>query len=205
LGPSGLDLRRHAGDTPRYFDSNTLAFRCFRANSEGKSMSLVSAKQLKAETNLSIPTIRAACLRAGVAVIDGLFDHDSAIAATQTRVDPSRVAGHAANGHGDQPHSSAITTLADSRAYGERMRARKIEIEVLQAEGRLVERAEVIATGRDLIVKVKSALLNLGTRAAPQVVGNDDIADIARKINDHVRAVLGELSGEDVWNDSVLR
>jgi hypothetical protein len=168
-------------------------------------MSLVSAKQLKAETHLSTPTIRAACLRAGVRMEAGLFDHQAALAAIRSEVDPARVAGHAASGLGDQPHGSAITTLADSRAYGERMRARKIEIEVLQAEGKLVDRDEVIATGRDFIVRVKSALLNLGTRAAPHVVNNSDIADIARKINEQVRSILGELSSEDVWNDSVLR
>jgi hypothetical protein len=41
-------------------------------------MSLVSAKQLKTETGISVPTIRAACLRGGLAQTDGLYDHDAA-------------------------------------------------------------------------------------------------------------------------------
>lgn len=166
-------------------------------------MSLVSAKQLKTETGLSVPTIRDACLRSGVAETDGFYDRDAAIAAVKGNVDPSRVSGHAASGLGGQS-GSAISALAISRARAEEARARKLETENARIDGTLVERAAVIAAGCDLIARVRGALLSVGQRAAPVVSGLTDHLTIADAINAAVREVLGELADHDAFNLAVL-
>jgi hypothetical protein len=167
-------------------------------------MPLVSAKQLKIDTGVSVPTVRAACARAGVLSQNGNYDRDAAVAAIKAHVDPARVAGHRASGLGDQS-GSEIKTLASARARAEEARARKLEVELEKSEGRLVERDAVIAAGCELIARVRGALLSVGQRAAPKVSGLSDHLTIADAINSAVREVLGELADHDAFNDAVLQ
>ena len=161
----------------------------------------VSVKQLKIDTGLSVPTIRDACRRAGVPSIAGHFDRDAALAAVRSQVDPARVAGHAVAGLGNVP---VVNSYADARARSETARAEKLELETSVRRGELVERAVVQATGVDFIVRVRTALLSVGSRAAPQVIGKTDHLTIADIINVTVREVLGELATHDQFNEHVL-
>jgi hypothetical protein len=167
-------------------------------------MPFVSAKFLKAETNLSVPTIRSACALVRVPMQGDLYDRDAALAAIKAEVDPARVAGHAASGLGNQAVST-VSTLASARARAEDARAHKLETENARADGRLVEREAVIAAGCDLIARVRGALLSVGQRAAPVVSGMTDHRKIADAINLAVREVLGELSDHDAFNEAVLQ
>ena len=165
---------------------------------------LVSAKTIKQITNVSVPTVRHACERAGVVIHPGhLYERDEAVAAVASHADPARIAGHGASGLGNA-QSAEISTLASARARAEEARARKLETENARTEGLLVERAAVVAAGCDLIVRVRGALLSVGQRAAPVVSGLVDHQAIADAINAAIREVLAELSDHDLFNEAVL-
>ena len=164
-------------------------------------MSLVSVKQLKVETGLSIPTIRDACRRANVACNAGHFDRDAALAAVRSQVDPARVAGHAVSGLGNV---AVPNTYADARARSETARAEKLELETSVRKGELVERQAVTDSITEIVVRVRTAILGIGTRAAPLVLGDTDMLSVITKINHAAREVCAELADHDVLNDAVL-
>ena len=161
----------------------------------------VSLKRLKTETGLSIPTLRDACRRAGVPEDAGCYDRDLALAAVRAQVDPARVAGHAVSGLGNVPIAN---TYADARARSETARAEKLELETLVRRGELVERAAVTASCTEIVVRVRTALLGIGTRAAPLVLGKTDLLETINTINAAARQVLGELADDQSLNDAVL-
>ena len=167
-------------------------------------MPFVSAKQLKAQTGLSVPTIRAACERAGVPAVAGNYDHDAALAAIRAEVDPARTAGHAVSGLGNVSPTAPVSAYASARARSEEARAAKLELDAALRSGRLVEREAVTAALVEIVVKVRTALLGIGTRAAPVVIGKTDMLEIADAINDAARDVLGELADDQSLNDAVL-
>ena len=167
-------------------------------------MPFVSAKQLKALCGLSIPTIRAACDRAGVAAVAGNFDQDAALAAIAAEVDPARTAGHALSGLGDVSPTATVSAYASARARSEEARASKLELDAAIRTGRLVEREAVTAALVEVVVKVRTALLGIGSRAAPIVSGKTDLLEIADAINACAREVLGELADDQSLNDAVL-
>ena len=167
-------------------------------------MPFVSAKQLKVETGLSVPTIRSACERAAVPSHAGNFDHDAALAAIRDNVDPARTAGHALGGAGDLSPSAPVSAYASARARSEEARAQKLELDAAIRSGRLVERESVTLALVEIVVKVRTALLGIGSRAAPLVIGRTDMLEIAEIINGAARDVLGELSDEQSLNDAVL-
>ena len=167
-------------------------------------MPFVSVKQLKAETGLSIPTIRAACERAGVPTVAGAYDHDAALAAIRAEVDPARTAGHALGGLGDLTPTAPVSAYASARARSEEARASKLELDASLRIGRLVEREAVTAALVEIVVKVRTALLGIGSRAAPLVMGRSDMLEIAEIINGAAREVLGELADDQTLNDAVL-
>ncbi|SRR5258708_23566122 len=168
-------------------------------------MSLVSAKQIKIDTGISVPTVRAACALAGVPVHSGnLYDRDAAIAAVRANAEPGRLTGHAAAGLGNV-QGPEIATYASARTLVAGLQARKLQLEIETSEGRLVDRASVVAAGVDLITRVRGALLSVGTRSATSVAGKTDALEIATIINGTVFEVLAELADHDVFNDAVLQ
>ena len=167
-------------------------------------MPFVSAKQLKAETRLSVPTIKSACERAGVPAVAGNYDHDAALAAIRNEVDPARTAGHALGGLCDLTPTAPVTAYASARARSEEARASKLELDASLRIGRLVEREAVTAALVEIVVKVRTALLGIGSRAAPLVMGRSDMLEIAEIINGAAREVLGELADDQTLNDAVL-
>ena len=167
-------------------------------------MPFVSVKQLKAETRLSVPTIKAACERAGVPNVAGAFDHDAALAAIRAEVDPARTAGHAVSGLGDLTPTAPVSAYASARARSEEARASKLELDAALRTGRLVERESVTLALTEIVVRVRTALLGIGTRAAPIVIGKTDMLEIADAINAAARDVLEELADDQSLNDAVL-
>lgn len=83
---------------------------------------------------------------------------------------------------------------AQSALDAERMR--KLKLANDREEGALISRAAVEATAVAVVKKARVALLSLGARIAPLVVGEDDANAVAKIIDAEVRAVLGSLADE---------
>lgn len=153
-------------------------------------------QQIADATGVNRTTVKRALNAAGLKAGRGGFDFDAAVQVVRDNADPARIAGHAANGRGEGGNSDATSTLAEARARAENLRARKLEIETAKAEGRLIDREAVTATGTHLIASARTALLALGYRLAEKVANKSDVREIARIIEQEVRDVLGVLADE---------
>jgi hypothetical protein len=158
-------------------------------------MPFVTTKTLKLKTGLSLPTIRAALKAANIEADTGKFDEVSALAALAAQVDPARTAGHAAAGLGDVS-SKPISAYADARANSERMRARKLELEILSRSGELVDREQVKQIGTSLITSARIALLAVPSKVAPKLLDIKNALDAQRIVDQAIRDALGDLADE---------
>jgi hypothetical protein len=105
--------------------------------------------------------------------------------------DPARVNGHKATRVTSNPD------LRDARTRHEDLKARKLELETGQLEGRLIDREAVTATGMHIITTARTALLSLGHRIADKVANKSDTKEIARIVENEIRDVLGVLGDPD--------
>jgi predicted transcriptional regulator len=139
-------------------------------------------------------TVRNALKAAGLTPGRGRYDFAQAVEIVKSVADPARIAGHAVtrgNGSG--------SALSDARTRFEALKARKLELENAKAEGRLIDREAVTATGAHIIATARAALLSLGYRVAEKVAGKTDVREIARIVEAEVRDVLGVLADETTF------
>ena len=98
---------------------------------------------------------------------------DKAIETINALKDPAMSAGNRLAGRAEGASSDAIVTLANAKALAESARARKLQLEVSQKEGRLVSREEVESNARNFATFIRSAFLGLGPSIAPKLIGKD--------------------------------
>jgi hypothetical protein len=133
-------------------------------------------------------TVRRALVSAGktaedISVADG-------VALVNSMADPARIVGHQATRVTSNP------AMADARARHEQLKAEELEIKLAKARGELIDRKVYTETGIRILSEVRTALLSLGFRIAPKVVGNADEKEIARVVEAEVRDVLGVLADD---------
>jgi hypothetical protein len=150
-------------------------------------------------TGVNQATVRRALLAAGLRAGRGGYDFAQAVEIVNALADTARVVGHAANGRGEGGSTAAASALADAKVRRETLQARKLEIENAKAEGRLIDREAVTATGAHIIATARTALLSLGYRVAEKVAGKADVREIARIVENEVRDVLGILADETTF------
>lgn len=174
-------------------------------------MPIVTTKSLKSKTGLSLPTIRAAIKAAGIAAdTTGNYDEAAALAAIKAQVDPARTAGHAVGGKGEVAEASgnatrgSLNTYADARAVSERYRAEKLSLEVRRSSGGLVERAAVERAGVMLFTQVRVALMAVGSKVAPKLIGVTEALDVQRVVEDGIREALTVLANEQAAIAEIL-
>jgi hypothetical protein len=151
-------------------------------------------REIADECGVDHKTVSRALERAGLKAGRGGFSFDEAVAAVKANADPARVNGHAVtrvNGG-----NGASSPMLDARTRHEELKARRLEIENEKAEGQLVSREAVTATGVHIITSVRTALLTLGHRVAEKVAGKTDVREIAKVVEAEVRTLLGALSDE---------
>jgi hypothetical protein len=121
-----------------------------------------------------------------------------ALAALVAFTDSSKSSGAQLNGMGSGYENSNLNALADARASAEKARARKVELEVSQKEGKLVSKQAVVTAATDFATLLRNGLLGLGSRIATRCAGRtqDEIANI---IEDALRDALEELSDLDAY------
>lgn len=107
--------------------------------------------------------------------------------------DPARVAGHQATRVSSNPG------LTDARTRHEGLKARKLELETGQLEGRLIDREAVTATGAHIIATARTALLSLGYRVAEKIAGKTDVKEITCIVEAEICDVLGVLADETAF------
>ena len=95
------------------------------------------------------------------------------------------------------PNSADDTRLLKAQADEREEKAKLVALERRQREGELLD-AEEVQRGRiERIIAVKTALRNLGSVLAGQVVGVDDPARIKQIVNAEVRQCLLRFAGAE--------
>jgi hypothetical protein len=149
-------------------------------------------RKIADEGGVDHKTVSRALERAGLKAGRGGFDFDAGVAAVNAIADPARVNGHAVT-RGNAGNGGA---MMDARTRHEELKARRLEIDNAKAEGSLISRDAVTATGIHIITTTRTALLTLGHRCSEKVAGKTEVREIARLIDAEVRDVLGALSDE---------
>lgn len=80
----------------------------------------------------------------------------------------------------------------------DKLKKRKTELQVMQIERELLFTKDVIAMWGDFAAMVKSKLLNMPSKLAPQLVSIDDAKIIKKAINAEVIDALNEIADFDV-------
>jgi len=157
-------------------------------------------RKLADEAELDPATVRRALAAANVTEGQAEADFPKAIEIVNAMADSDRVLGHAANGRGEGGTESPYST---ARAQSETHRARKLELQNAQLEGRLIERAFVEDTTTQILGDLRVALIAVGVRLAPRVAGENDQKSIARIIEDEIRNTLTAFADPDKFFERV--
>lgn len=81
-----------------------------------------------------------------------------------------------------------------AKASSEELKARKLEIEMQELEGRLIDKEEVRKTIFKLVGETKEAFLNIPARVAPDLLASKDIVDVEMRLLKEINDVLASLS-----------
>lgn len=82
----------------------------------------------------------------------------------------------------------------DAKAATEELRARKLELEVAEEEGRLLDADEVRLRIAKEVSQVREALLNIAPKVAPILVSITDVVTMENAVIDEINAALEGLS-----------
>jgi len=152
-------------------------------------------RKIADESGLSQTTVRRALEGAGMSELRAGEDFTKAVEIARNWADSDRVLGHFASGRGEGGNR-ASSAYSDAKAQSELHRARKLELQNAVLEGSLIDRQSVTDTGARIIAEVRTTLLSLGHRIAPNVVGKTDQREVAQIIETAIRDALGSLSDE---------
>jgi hypothetical protein len=148
------------------------------------------------ECGVNQASVRRALKDAGEDIANPNFE--KAVQIVRAVADSARISGHAANGRGEGGDESR-NPFVEAKARAELARARKIELQVARDEGKLIDREAVAGTGEAIIAHARAAILSLGHRVAPQLIGKTDIREIATIIEGEARIVLKGIADPDAF------
>lgn len=78
----------------------------------------------------------------------------------------------------------------DAKTSTEVLRARKLELEVAEAEGRLLDANQVRSEISKIVNEVRERLLNLAPRVAPVLISISDVIEMENKLHDEINSAL---------------
>lgn len=87
-----------------------------------------------------------------------------------------------------------IQTFAQARAENERLKAKLRRLEYEREKGLLIKREDVERGAFQMYRTAREAILNIPARIAAELVQQEDVLEIERRLRDHFRAVLEDLS-----------
>lgn len=88
--------------------------------------------------------------------------------------------------------------IGTSKARLIKARARTAEMEADQLEGRLLDRTDVEAAWKTMVLNMRAKLMAIPTRAAPQVASCASVAEAAAVLDAHVAEALNELAEQPI-------
>lgn len=91
-------------------------------------------------------------------------------------------------------YNNDLDRYKKAKASTEELKARKIEFEILELEGKLVDVDEVKARIAKLIVEVKDAILNVPSKAGPDLLACNELVELENKLLEHLNQALSGLS-----------
>jgi|GEM_PF-2800936 len=159
-------------------------------------------RKIADETGLDQATVRRALEAAGMSEAQAGAEFINAVEIARDWADTDKVIGHSASGRGEGGNRTS-SAYADAKAQSELHRARKLELQNAKLEGSLVDREAVTETGIRVLSEVRTAILSLGNRVAPNLVGKSDVREIARIIEAEARDVLTSLADEKKFFDAL--
>jgi hypothetical protein len=157
-------------------------------------------RKLADKAELDPATARRALAAVNMTEEQAEADFAKAVETIAAVADRDRVLGHAASGRGE---GGSDSPYAAAKAESEGHRARKLELQNAQLEGRLIERASVEDTSRQILGDLRVALIATGVRLAPRVAGETDQKGIARIIEDEIRNTLTAFADPDAFFERV--
>ena len=163
--------------------------------------------EIARQAGVDFGTAKRAIQLANVPKGRGGYDLAEGLAAVEAWADPARVAGHAAAGRGENASAasqSATDTLAHSKAEAERFRALKLQMEVAEKSGQLVSLEHVRQAGEEICSNVATALLGIGSRVAPRLLGQTDALAIQLIVTEEVKRAMGVMSDPDKYVEALL-
>jgi DNA-binding transcriptional MerR regulator len=101
------------------------------------------------------------------------------------------------------PPQKVLETERDAKLRKTVAEADKLEMDIAERAGQLVQYSEVMHAWSSIIVRVKTALLSIPTKVSPLVSGLSDNGECEAVISEHVRECLEELS-EDWTSEGTL-
>ena len=84
--------------------------------------------------------------------------------------------------------------LVQEKARESIKRQKKLDLEIEEKEGRLIDREKVKEIWGAHIMAAKAKLLSLPTKMTPELLGQDDLLSIKKIIKKHVYEALNELA-----------
>lgn len=99
----------------------------------------------------------------------------------------------------DSPHVDGAPTnhlleFQKSKADTESLKARKLELDIAEREGRMLDAEEVRKTITRLVGETREKILGVASKIAPELVGIADVIDIENKIIAELNVALENLS-----------
>jgi len=79
----------------------------------------------------------------------------------------------------------------------EELRSRKLELEVMEKEGALLNAEEVRTTISKLVIETKEAILNVPSKIGPELLGCTDLIDLEVRLTKALNEALSNLSRLD--------
>lgn len=89
---------------------------------------------------------------------------------------------------------SDFSRYQKAKASSEELKARKLEIEMEELEGRLIDKNEVVKTVSKLTAEIKESFLNIPPKISAELLACKDIVELEVKLHKEINLVLEKLS-----------
>lgn len=99
---------------------------------------------------------------------------------------------------GSNPTRETSLRFLSSKADTETLKGRKLELEIEEREGRLLDADEVRKEISKMVGETKEKILNVASKIAPELVSVRDVIEIENKIIQELTAALENLSRLDL-------
>lgn len=102
----------------------------------------------------------------------------------------------------EEPEDETINEYRDTKISHERLKARKLELEIAAKEGRLLDAEEVRRRITKLVTETKNSILQIPARVSPDLISIDDPILMESRLLRELNEALSNLSRLDVIGET---